>query len=201
MYSGLSFFLNLLLSRHVWGSKRIIPAIWKKKLNTYWRGRSTADLRQDARSRACLRTCVLLLLFFLLKLCKLFFPSVCQSVPRCIEVLLCQTAPQWHRDLAGWMDPPQTCKSGRCAFQDHLERNEKKFAIASNHWIQLFLKKHYETFFEPVCKPLERVLSKYVQLDQTGFVVKREFIRKCSENNKHHWEFLGSCLWIYEFML
>lgn len=44
----------------------------------------------------------------------------------------------------------------------------------------------WEFFFEPVCKPLERMLSKYVQLDQAGFVLKREFIRKYSENNKHH---------------
>lgn len=69
----------------------------------------------------------------------------------------------------------------------HLEGNEKKSAIASNQCIQLFLKKHYGSiFFEPVCKPLERILSKYVQLDQAGFVLKREFIRKYSENNKRH---------------
>lgn len=41
-------------------------------------------------------------------------------------------------------------------------------------------------FFEPVCKTLEKILSKYVQLDQACFVVKREFIRKYSGNNKHH---------------
>lgn len=41
-------------------------------------------------------------------------------------------------------------------------------------------------FFEPVCKTLEKILSKYVQLDQACLVVKREFIRKYSGNNKHH---------------
>lgn len=84
--------------------------------------------------------------------------------------------------------------SGRCGFQDldHLECNEKKCAVASNQGIW---KKHYGVgglvfclffFFEPVCKTLEKILSKYVQLDQACFVVKREFIRKYSGNNKHH---------------
>lgn len=88
------------------------------------------------------------------------------------------------------MDPLQTCGSGRCWFQDqgHLDCKEQKSAIESNQCTQLFLKKHYGNFFfsEPVCKPLEKILSKYVQLDQAGFVLKREFIRKYSENNKHH---------------
>lgn len=103
------------------------------------------------------------------------------------------------------MDPLQACESGRCGFQDqdYLECKEKKFVLASNQRFQLSLKKALwdGVFFEPVCKLLERILSKYVQLDQAGFVVKREFIRKYSENNKHHWEFLGPCPRVYEFML
>lgn len=123
--------------------------------------------------------------FFLLTLCKdVLFSSVRQSLPQGTRILNAQL----RCGVAGWMDPLQTCDSGRCWFQDqdHLECNENKSAIASNQCIQLFLKKHYENFFEPVCKPLERILSKYVQLDQASFVLKREFIRKYSENNKHH---------------
>lgn len=120
------------------------------------------------------------------------------TLQRCIFFLLFGNLPQGTRilnaqlgcGLAGWIDPLQTCESGRCWFhdQDYLECNEKKSAIASNQRIQLSLKKHYGIFFffEPVCNLLERLLSKYVQLDQAGFVLKREFIRKYSENNKHH---------------
>lgn len=162
----------------------------------YWSGRSTAGLRDKmlALDLMGLRTCVLLLLFSL-RLCKVFlifflfllFGNLCSKISgfysakqplNCIVV--------W---LGGWTLHKPMSESGRCGFQDqdHLECNEKKFAIASNQGIQLFLKKHYGIFFfESVCKPLERILSKYVQLDQAGFVVKREFIRKYSENNKHH---------------
>lgn len=80
----------------------------------YWSGRSTAGLRDKmlALDLTGLRTCVLLLLFSL-RLCKgflvfLFSSSVWQSLLQDFGILLCQTAPQLRRGLAGWMDPPQT---------------------------------------------------------------------------------------------
>lgn len=155
-----------------------------------------------------LRTCVLLMPLSFETIQRYFPPppTIWQSLPQGIRILLCQTAPQLRRGLAGWMDPPQTCGSvwwmwvsgsGPSGVQwkeiCHCIQPGNPSSLAKARW-DFF-------FFEPVCKPLERILSKYVQLDQADFVVKREFIRKYSENNKHHWEFLGSCPWIYEFML
>lgn len=126
--------------------------------------------------------------FFLLTLCKdlffFFFFYLAISTPMYQDFKL-----SW---VVVWLGTQTLCKPVSVVdvgfrIRTHLEGNEKKSAIASNQCIQLFLKKHYGSiFFEPVCKPLERILSKYVQLDQAGFVLKREFIRKYSENNKRH---------------
>lgn len=84
--------------------------------------------------------------FFLLTLQRcIFFSSVWQSLPQGTRILKAQLG----CGLAGWIDPLQTCESGRCWFQDqdYLECNEKKSAIASNQRIQLSFKKHYGIFF------------------------------------------------------
>lgn len=78
-----------------------------------------------------------------------YFPSVWQSLLQGIRILLCQTFPQLHHGLAGWMDLLQARESCRWGFQeqDYLECNEKKFVLASNQRFQLSLKKHYRIFF------------------------------------------------------
>lgn len=115
-------------------------------------------MKQDALGLRGLRGHVLLLpfpfdtmqrwIFFLL------FGNLCSKVEIFnaqlgISMLTRIFSSQLDCGLAGWMDPLQTCESGRCWFQDqdHLECNEKKSAIASNQCIQLFLKKHYGNFF------------------------------------------------------
>lgn len=200
VHSGLSFFFNLLSSRCDWEEKRVSPAVWLTTKYTLEGRNCCWHMEQDGLELRGLRGTCFAAAFSFWHYAKMYFlSSVWQSLPQGTRILNAQLC----CGVAGWMDPLQTCESGRCWFQDqdHLECNEKKSAIASNQCIQLFLKKHCGNFFEPVCKPLERILSKYVQLDQASFVLKREFIRKYSENNKHHWEFLGPCPWIYEFML
>lgn len=154
-----------------------------------------ACLRQDALipwNPVHLGTCVLLLLvFFQDSVKRCFSPCLAVSAPRYLGSALARRSSTWSSGLAGWwtLHKPVSL-SGRCGFGDldHLECSEKKCAIASNQGIW---KKHYGVggfffFFEPVCKTLEKILSKYVQLDQACLVVKREFIRKYSGNNKHH---------------
>lgn len=160
-----------------------------------WNRSSSAGLQDNilALELMGLGTCVLLLLFnFDTMHSWVFFPLLFGNL--CPKVSGFSSAKQplncavvW---LGGWTLHKPESLSDRCGFQDqdHLESNEKKSAIASNQGIQLCLKKHCGILVsssEPVCKPLERMRSKCVRLDQAGFVVKREFIRKYSENNKH----------------
>lgn len=139
--------------------------------------------------------------FFLLTLCKdvLFFSCLAISAPRYQDFKV-----SW---VGVWLGRWTLCKPvdlvdvGFRIRAIWTARNRNlplnPTSVPSFSW-----KSTMGIFFlsEPVCKPLEKILSKYVQLDQAGFVLKREFIRKYSENNKHHWKFLGSCPWIYEFI-
>lgn len=64
----------------------------------------------------------------------------------CPEVSGIHSAAGW----LGWgMDPPHTCVwpgGGGLQAQDHLECNEKEFAIAPQQGIQLFLERHCGLF-------------------------------------------------------